>query len=174
MVGSVRTSRRQRVDEYVVNIEIIDFEERWAADFAALNYEWIEKFFAVEKHDREILDDPNKYVLTPGGQIFMATGDGTAAGTVAMIPAKDGVVELTKMAVSPKFQRLGIGDRLIERCVEWAKGAGYSTIFLETHSSLVPAIALYHKHGFIDTPTDPNSEYVRADVRMELDLMHNS
>ena len=45
-------------------VEIVDFSDEWAADFARLNYEWIEKFFAVEQHDREILDDPRKCVCT--------------------------------------------------------------------------------------------------------------
>ncbi len=151
-----------------MSIEIVEFEDRWAADFAALNYEWIEKYFAVERHDREILDNPREYVLAPGGEIFMAVADNVAAGTVAMIPARDGVVELTKMAVSPRFHRLGIADLLMVRCIAFAADKGYATIFLETHSSLAPAVALYIKHGFVRTPTDPNSEYARADVRMEL------
>ncbi|MBK9215761.1 MAG: GNAT family N-acetyltransferase [Chloracidobacterium sp.] len=153
-----------------MSIEIIEFEDKWAADFAALNYEWIERYFTVERHDREILDNPRQYVLDPGGEIFMAVADGVAAGTVAMIPAGNGVVELTKMAVSPGFHRLGIADMLMDRCILFAREAGYATIFLETHSSLAPAVALYLKHGFVQTPTDPNSEYARADVRMELAL----
>jgi ribosomal protein S18 acetylase RimI-like enzyme len=157
-----------------MNIEVVEFEDRWAEDFAALNYEWIEKYFAVEKHDREILDGPREFVLEPGGAIFMAIVDETAAGTVAMIPSNIDIVELTKMAVSSEFRRLGIGDRLIERCVQFAREESYTTIFLETHSSLAPAIALYHKHGFIDVPGDPNSLYARADVRMELNLTPNS
>lgn len=154
--------------------EVAEFADRWTSEFARLNYEWIEKFFTVEKHDREILENPKEFVIEPGGQIFIALVHGRAAGTVAMIPADDRVVELTKMAVSPAYQGLGVGDRLMEKCIEFAKANAFATIFLETHSSLVPAIALYHKHGFAEVPCDPNSLYARADVRMELDLMHNS
>lgn len=153
-----------------MSIEIIEFEDKWAADFAALNYEWIEKYFAVERHDREILDNPREFVIGPGGQIFVAVAHGVAAGTVAMIPAGRGVVELTKMAVSPRFHRLGIADMLMERCICFAAEKGYETISLETHSSLGPAVALYVKHGFVHTPTDPKSEYARVDTRMELAL----
>lgn len=151
-----------------VNIEIVDYSDKWAVDFASLNYEWIEKYFAVEKHDREILDDPQTFVISPGGQIFMALVDGRAAGTVALIPAEDGVIELTKMAVSPSFQGLGIGDRLMAGCLEYAKAQGIQKIFLESHSKLTPALTLYRKHGFVDVPRDPDSLYARADVRMEL------
>lgn len=151
-------------------IEIVEFEESHAAAFAALNYEWIEKFFSIERHDREILDEPNASVIEPGGQIFMALVAGEPAGTVAMIPAGEGVFELTKMAVAPRFQGRGLGDRLIERCIEFASERAAASVFLESHRSLQPALALYRKHGFVEVPGDPNSEYARADIRMGIDL----
>ncbi len=152
----------------MASIELIDFDDEWADDFASLNYEWIEKYFSVEKHDREILDDPRKFVIAPGGRIFMAIVSGLAAGTVALIPAGDGVLELTKMAVAPEFRGMGIGNKLMERSIEYARSNGIQTVFLESHRSLQPALALYRKFGFVEVPTDPGSEYARADIRMEL------
>ncbi|MBK6589854.1 MAG: GNAT family N-acetyltransferase [Acidobacteria bacterium] len=151
-------------------VEIVEFNDEWAEDFAALNYEWIEKFFAVEKHDRDILDNPREAVIAPGGQIFMAIVSGLAAGTVALIPSEDGVLELTKMAVATEFQGMGIANHLMQRSIEHAKASGTPLIFLESHRSLQPALALYRKFGFVEVPTDPNSEYARADIRMELSL----
>ena len=150
------------------NVEIIDFSDEWAEDFAALNYEWIDKFFTAENHDREILDNPREFVIDLGGQIFMAKVAGLAAGTVAMIPSGDRAMELTKMAVSPEFQGMGIGDKLIGKCVEYAKEKAIQTIWLESHTKLAPALNLYRKHGFVEVPGDPNSLYSRADIRMEL------
>lgn len=151
-----------------MNIEIVEFEDKWAADFAALNYEWIEKFFSVEKHDREILDDPKTFVIDPGGQIYMAVCNGTASGTVAMIPSGDGVFELTKMAVSPEFQRKGIANHLMKASIDFARERKATLVFLESHRKLQPALVLYRKFGFVEVPTDLNSEYARADIRMEL------
>jgi len=152
----------------MANVEIVEFSDEWAGDFASLNYEWIEKYFTVEKHDRQILDDPKRFVLEPGGQIFMAIVSGLAAGTVAMIPSGEGLMELTKMAVAPEFRGMGIANHLIAACIDFAEANGTKVIFLESHRSLQPALALYRKHGFVETPSDPNSEYARADVRMEL------
>jgi ribosomal protein S18 acetylase RimI-like enzyme len=151
-------------------LEIIDFSEDWTKDFAALNYEWIEKYFAVEQHDREILDRPRECIIDPGGQIFMAIFDGQAAGTVALIPSAEDVMELTKMAVSPNFQGLGIGSKLMARCVEFAKERGVKIVFLESNRKLTPALNLYRKFGFVEVPEDPDSFYSRADIRMELDV----
>lgn len=155
----------------MASVEIVDFSDKWAADFASLNYDWIEKYFVVEQHDREILDDPRKFVIDPGGHIFMAIVSGLAAGTVALIPATEGVLELTKMAVASEFQRMGIANQLMERCIEFAGANGIERIFLESHRSLQPALGLYRKFGFVEVPTDPNSEYARADIRMELLIM---
>ncbi|HMT08602.1 MAG TPA: GNAT family N-acetyltransferase [Pyrinomonadaceae bacterium] len=151
-----------------MEVEIREFNKEWAADFAALNYEWIERFFSVEKHDREILDDPQTYVIAPSGQIFMAVCNGVAAGTVAMIPAGESVFELTKMAVSPEFQGKGIANYLMIASINFAREKHAKMIFLESHRKLQPALALYRKFGFVEVPTDPNSEYARADIRMEL------
>jgi len=151
-----------------MSIEIVEFTDAYAADFARLNYEWIEKYFAVERHDREILDNPRKWVIEPGGQIFMAVCDGVAAGTVALVPAGDGVLELTKMAVSPEFQGRGIANHLMQASIDHAAVTGIRLIFLESHRSLTPAIMLYRKFGFNETPMDPNTEYARADIRMDL------
>ncbi|MEP6786953.1 MAG: GNAT family N-acetyltransferase [Acidobacteriota bacterium] len=154
----------------MANVQIVDFTDEWAEDFASLNYEWIEKYFVVEQHDREILDDPQKWVIDLGGQIFMAIVSGLAAGTVALIPAGASVLELTKMAVAPEFQGMGIGDKLMARCVEYAKEQGTRSVFLESHTSLQPALHLYQKHGFVEVPGDPDSLYSRADIRMELNF----
>ncbi len=154
----------------MAKVEIVNFSERWAEEFASLNYEWIEAYFTIEKHDREVLDHPGEYVIAPGGTIFMAIVGGMAVGTVALIPAGDGVLELTKMAVSTEFQGMGIGDKLMARCVEYAVEHGVHTMWLESHTRLAPAISLYRKHGFIEVQTDPDSLYSRADIKMQLAL----
>lgn len=155
-------------------IRIVGFDDAWATDFASLNYDWIEKYFAVEKHDREILDDPRRFVIEPGGEIFMAVSDGAAVGTVAMIPSGDGVFELTKMAVSPAYQGRGIANYLMQSCIDFAIERAAKRIFLESHRKLEPALALYRKFGFVEVPTDPNSEYARADIRMEREIAAES
>ncbi|MBE7516007.1 MAG: GNAT family N-acetyltransferase [Chloracidobacterium sp.] len=149
-------------------MEIVGFSEKWAADFARMNYRWIEKYFTVEQHDRDILDDPKRSVIDAGGEVFFAIEDGQVVGTVALIPAGGNILELTKMAVDPAFQGRGFGDALIVAGIKYARDNGYETVFLESHHKLAPALSLYRKHGFEDVPNDPNSLYSRADVRMEL------
>lgn len=155
-------------------IRVVTFDERFAADFARLNYRWIEEHFSIEPHDRELLDAPFEKIVGTGGEVFFAIVGDEVAGTVAMVRTDPNTYELTKMAVDPAFQGRGIANHLMRACIELAKADGVGTIFLETHSKLPAAIALYRKFGFVETPIDPGSQYSRAEVRMELAIADGS
>ena len=149
---------------------IVEFEERYAKAFADLNYEWIEKAYTVENHDREILDHPIEQIIEPGGQIFFALVNGEPAGTVALIEMGDDAFELAKMAVSPDHRGEGLSNLLMDACIEYSRAKGKNSIVLESNTKQVAAIRLYRKYGFVETPLDPNSQFVRVNIRMELDL----
>jgi ribosomal protein S18 acetylase RimI-like enzyme len=150
------------------DVTIVEFNPKYAREFADLNYQWIAETYGVEEHDHDILDHPFEAVIVRGGQIFFALTGGEVAGTVAMIPFDDDSFELTKMAVDPKFRGRGIGDKLMQACIEFTRESDRSSIILESNTKQVAAIQLYRKFGFRDTPLDPNSQYVRANIRMEL------
>ena len=149
-------------------VDVVKFDPAYADDFARLNYAWIAESYGVEQHDHDILDHPYEAVIVPGGEIFFALADGKAAGTVAMIPYGDDGFELTKMAVDPTFRGLGLGDKLMQACVDFTRATGRRRVILESNTKQVAAIALYRKFGFKEIPLDPNSQYVRANIRMEL------
>lgn len=152
------------------DIEIVDFDPLYAAAFAELNYQWIRQYFTVEEHDREILDHPVENIIDNGGWIFFAKTSDQVVGTVALVNVDKDCFELAKMAVASGFRGRKIGDRLIEACIRHAKLTRKRTIFLLSNTLLEPAIALYRKHGFVETPIDDASPYKRANIRMELAL----
>ncbi|MBC7899005.1 MAG: GNAT family N-acetyltransferase [Saprospiraceae bacterium] len=156
--------------EIEADISIVEFDAAYAKDFADLNYEWIAKGYGIEDHDREILDAPLEYVIRPGGQIFFAIVGESVGGTVALIPIDSENFELAKMAVSPDFRGLGVGDRLMSACIEYSTRNGMRKIILESNTKQVAAINLYRKFNFKETSLDPNSPYQRANIRMELVL----
>lgn len=151
-----------------MNVEIVEFKEDFAKAFADLNYEWIEKAYAVEKHDNEILDHPVEQIIEKGGQIFFAMLDDEPVGTVALIEMGDDAFELAKMAVSPDHRGAGLSNLLMDACIEYSRAKGKRAIVLESNTKQVAAIRLYRKYGFIETPLDPDSQFVRANIRMEL------
>ena len=81
----------------------------------------------------------------------------------------DGGYEVAKMAVADAFKGRGLGRALMAAMRRARRGAaGAPRLYLETNSSLAPALALYRTFGFVEiTPPEP-SPYARADVVMEL------
>ena len=120
--------RRQRERAAV---EIIDYADQYAPDFKRLNIAWLERYFYVEALDDKVLSDPQRSILDAGGQIFLARLYGKIVGTCALIRAGEASIELSKMAVTPECQGLGIARRLIERAFDAFEPSGAKLLFLE-------------------------------------------
>ncbi|MDT7831947.1 bifunctional helix-turn-helix transcriptional regulator/GNAT family N-acetyltransferase [Flavobacteriaceae bacterium S356] len=160
----------QRIMQRIRNsIEIIDYDSEYAKDFLELNLEWLETYFYVEPHDTEVLENPQSYILDNKGYIFFARFNNEIVGTVALIN-EDECYELSKMAVSPKYRGMKIGQQLMDKCIEFSKQQGWEKIMLYSNRSLTPAINLYRKVGFYEVPVENEALYERADIKMILEL----
>lgn len=154
-----------------LDVEIVDYNPKYQASFRSLNEEWISTYFEMEAADYKALDDPEAYILSKGGKIFVALYNGEPLGVCALIKMEDPVYdfEMAKMAVSPKAQGKNMGWLLGKAIILAAKDMGASKLYLESNTILKPAINLYHKLGFqkiIGRPTP----YKRCNIQMELDL----
>ena len=143
-----------------------------ATAFRTLNEEWITRYFTLEAKDRETLNDPVNSILLKGGHIFVAYAGAEAVACVALIPMRDGVYELSKMAVSPHLRGRGIGRRLLQHALVQAKCLGAKSLFLGSNTRLKDAIHLYESVGFRHVKPEalPPMPYSRADVFMEMPL----
>jgi len=151
-------------------MEIVDYRPDLAGAFKALNEAWITQFFQLEAKDVEVLADPEGKVIAPGGHIVFVIETGEAVGCCALLAMPDGGFEVAKMAVAEAHKGRGLGRLLMAACVERARAAGAPRLYLETNSSLAPALGLYRSFGFqVIEPAEP-SPYARADVAMELRL----
>lgn len=170
LLERVERIRRQKLD---TEIHIIPFErgnKKHAKAFLRLNEEWLQKYFVVEPHDREMLGNPEGFILTPGGEIFFAVWGDEIVGTCAMIAAPDNEFELAKMAVTERAQGKQIGKRLGQTCLEWAKSKHAKAVWLESNSRLTTALNLYRKLGFRFEERPFVSEYARSDTYMRIEL----
>lgn len=148
-------------------VNIVTYTPALAVYFRDLNIAWIEKYFKVEEHDSEQLNNPDEYIMDTGGEILFAEYDGKIVGTCALIKTGEDEYELAKMAVAENLQGKQIGKKLGLAAVEWAKRAGAKRLWLESNRILTTAINLYNKLGFVEVPVT-YTPYARADIRMEI------
>ncbi len=149
-------------------LEIVQFEEMYASSFYKLNIEWLETYFTVEPYDKEVLSNPQKYIIHKGGYIFFAKLNNNIVGTVALMPFDDfGTFELTKMAVSPDHRGHKIGQQLLLQCIDFAVEKQFERLILYSSRILENAIYIYRKYGFIEIPMEENPPYKRGNIKME-------
>ena len=145
---------------------VVDWSSDYGDAFGRLNREWLDKYFRVEPIDEKVLSNPQGSILDAGGIILYVLDDGEAVGTVALKHQGDGVFELTKMAVTEGYQGRGLGRLLMCAAVDRFEAISGKFLYLESHSSLGPALALYESAGFRHEPPPAPSDYERADVYM--------
>ncbi len=162
--------RQYLLKEMSQDMEIVQDNDLYHADFYALNIEWLKKYFYVEDYDETVLSNPKKYIVDEGGYLFYAKLNGKVVGTVALIQRDNGVYELSKMAVTDKFQGLRIGYKLMMACIDFTKKHKFNGLFLDSNTALEPAINLYRKVGFVEIPVPKDTPYERCNIRMELPL----
>tara|TARA_Y100000768_G_scaffold380910_1_gene358757 strand:- start:12 stop:482 length:471 start_codon:yes stop_codon:yes gene_type:complete len=151
-------------------LKIVPFNADYKSAFEHLNREWIEEYFVMEEEDLKTLQNPESYVMERGGEIFFAVLDGDVVGTAAMIQTSKGVYELAKMAVAKNLQGLGIGKKLLKRCIDFSKEKEAIEIFLITNDSLKPALNLYLSCGFVLNDQNDDNRYERGNTKMNLIL----
>jgi len=154
-------------------ISVVSYEAKYRSAFDSLNRTWIEKYFSIEPADEYLLQNPEATVIDPGGAILIALEDSTAVGVVGLRKISDTEYELIKMAVSDAHQGKGIGAILGKAILEEAAKLGAEKVVLYSNTGLLPALSLYRKLGFVEVPLEPDNDYIRSDIKMEL-LINNS
>jgi GNAT superfamily N-acetyltransferase len=151
-------------------ISIVGYDDRYADAFDRLNREWLERYFTVEDLDRKYIEHPRESIVDAGGEIFFALAGDEVVGTCAAIRSDAGTVELAKLAVAERARGRGLGRRLSEAVVAWARAAGARKVVLVSSTKLAPALRLYESMGFRYAPLPPDPGYASADIYMELQL----
>lgn len=105
----------------------------------------------------ETYDSPKKayYVVEKNGEIFGGAG-------IAQLDNYDGnICELQKMYYMSEARGKGLGSVMMEKCLQFAKEAGFEKCYLETMPYMDDARKLYRKVGFeaIDAPIGDTGHY---------------
>ena len=118
--------------------------------------------------DRELAELPGEYA-PPRGALLVAAVDGTAAGCVGLRPLDEETAELKRLYVRPGYRGLGLGRRLTEEILGFARADGYRRVRLDTVPGMDAAQALYRELGFREIPAyRPNPIAGTAYLELEL------
>ena len=98
---------------------------------------------------------------------WIAEKDGEVVGSVFLVRRTDTVAQLRLLFVEPAARGLGIGGRLIDECVRFARHAGYRKLALWTQSELDAARRLYKKAGFRVASKQPHDSFGRKGLVAE-------
>jgi ribosomal protein S18 acetylase RimI-like enzyme len=155
-------------------LQLVEYRDDLAKAFHDINAEWINAMFVMEPHDRDILEQPGRYIVAPGGVILFVEAEGLGlVGACALMPVGDGAWELTKMGVLESARGRKAGEFLLDAVLNRATGLPIETLFLLTSKRCEAAIHLYEKLGFVHSAeimTRFGASYARCDVAMNFDI----
>jgi GNAT superfamily N-acetyltransferase len=90
---------------------------------------------------------------------WIAEVDGEPAGCVLCVRRDDDTAQLRLLLVEPSARGMGIGTRLVDECVRFARRAGYRQIMLRTNDVLADARRIYEKAGFEPRDQAPHHSF---------------
>lgn len=92
-------------------------------------------------------------------QCLVAERGGQIVGSATVVRLDAATAKLRIVYVEPEMRGSGLGRRLVEGCIAFAREAGYHRMVLWTNDVLTPARKLYERLGFRLTASEPHHSF---------------
>jgi putative acetyltransferase len=103
-----------------------------------------------------------------GGAFFVALDEGVVIGTAGIAPVGEGRYELRKMYLRPGTRGRGVGQQLLQACLDFAKRQAARAVVLDTREEMKAAIAFYEKNGFVRDDAQKRASRCTRGYRLDL------
>ncbi|MEI9427132.1 bifunctional helix-turn-helix transcriptional regulator/GNAT family N-acetyltransferase [Mesorhizobium sp. Cs1299R1N3] len=133
----------------------------------AQDYGWDETYEALVA---EILANFVKSFDPKWERGWIAEREGEVVGSVFVVRKSDQVAKLRLLYVEPSARGLGIGKRLVDECIGFARARGYRTLTLWTNDILTAARHIYQAAGFKLIEEEPHHSFGKDLVGQNWDL----
>jgi len=122
----------------------------------AEEYGWDERFEALVA---QICSDFINRYNPDRERCWIAEMDGQIVGSVMVVQESDEAAKLRLLLVDPRARGLGLGKRLVDECIRFARRKGYRKLVLWTNHVLVQARNIYQKAGFVLVKQEPHRSF---------------
>lgn len=127
-------------------------------------YHYDERFEALVA---EIVAEFIQKLDTSCERCWIAEREGERVGSIFLVKKSASIAKLRLLLVEPSARGMGIGKRLVNECVEFAKNAGYKKVLLWTQSELHAARAIYKSAGFERIAEEHHDSWSRENLVAE-------
>lgn len=90
---------------------------------------------------------------------WIAELDGERVGAIFVVRKSATTAKLRMLILSPKARGMGLGARLTDECIAFARAKGYKKMVLWTNSCLTTARSIYAKRGFVLDKSEPYEDF---------------
>jgi ribosomal protein S18 acetylase RimI-like enzyme len=147
---------RHKTQFFELNVEFVT----WSHEQILLHHK-VDMSEGAEGGPREYveatIDDLS--ALTPSaGFVYVLEADETLAGMIVAKTIEEGVVEVKRMYIRPKYRGMGHGKEMLRTLITKAEELGYSTLRLETADFMPVALKIYRSAGFQERGEYPGGE----------------
>ncbi len=156
-----------------MKITIDTYADKNAGDFERIWISWITQAMGLkpQKQDLQEVRNPFESYVTNGGMAFYVNTHERCVGVVAVKKLNETAYEFCKLVVDEKARGLGLGKKLVQRCIDFVNEVNGQALYLQSFHKLDIALKMYKKMGFTNAEAPKEMLVVeRTEVIMKKEL----
>lgn len=153
-------------------IKILPYNEKYKNDVIHLILDVYENELGFKGYERpDIYNISETYQKSSNNNFWVAVNEDGLVGTAGLLGKTEDLAYLKRMVIKNKYRKQGLGKKLLQTAIKFAKDHNYKTIYAGTVAKNPNAIAFYKHNGFTqcnDVPNDITAD--KNSICLKLDL----